>query len=64
MLPGWRCRLAPSSPSLNVGVGQALQLAAQVLAQLVHFYLADKAYGLGVADRMGLKGAVLIQAAE
>ena len=24
----------------------------------------NKAYGLGVADRMGLKGAVMIQAAE
>ncbi|NBJ09561.1 catalase [Microvirga arsenatis] len=35
-----------------------------VRRQVVHFYLADKAYGLGVADRMGLKGAVLIQAAE
>ncbi len=35
-----------------------------VKRQIVHFYLADKAYGLGVADRMGLKGAVMIQAAE
>jgi catalase len=35
-----------------------------VKRQIVHFYLAEKAYGLGVADRMGLKGAVLIQAAE
>ncbi|MBJ6125171.1 catalase [Microvirga splendida] len=35
-----------------------------VRRQIVHFYLADKAYGLGVADRMGLKGAVMIQAAE
>ena len=32
--------------------------------QIAHFYRADPAYGLGVADRMGLKGAVLIQAAE
>ncbi len=35
-----------------------------VKRQIVHFYLADKAYGLGVAERMGLKGAVLIEAAE
>jgi catalase len=35
-----------------------------VKRQIVHFYLADKAYGLGVADRMGLKGTVMIQAAE
>jgi catalase len=35
-----------------------------VKRQVVHFYLADKGYGLGVADRMGPKGAVMIQAAE
>ncbi|HST94018.1 MAG TPA: catalase [Microvirga sp.] len=47
-------------------IAEAMQGVPQeiVKRQIVHFYLADKAYGLGVADRMGLKGAVLIQAAE
>jgi len=53
MLPGRRCRLAPGSPSLNVGVGQALQLAAQVLAQLVHLDLADLGVGLRGFDQRG-----------
>jgi catalase len=47
-------------------IAEAMQGVPQeiVKRQIVHFYLADKAYGLGVADRLGLKGAVLIQAAE
>jgi catalase len=36
-----------------------------VKRQVAHFYLADKAYGLGVAERMGLApGEAAIQAAE
>jgi catalase len=36
-----------------------------VPAEIVHFYLADKAYGLGVAERMGLSPVdVIPQAAE
>ena len=59
MTPDEQDRLMDNIAEAMQGVPEAI-----VKRQIVHFYLADKAYGLGVADRMGLKGAVLIQAAE
>jgi catalase len=48
-------------------IAEAMQgVPAEIVKrQIVHFYLADKAYGLGVAERMGLSPAEAItQAAE
>jgi catalase len=59
MTPDEQGRLMDNIAEAMQGVPQEI-----VRRQIVHFYLADKAYGLGVADRMGLKGAVMIQAAE
>jgi catalase len=59
MTPEEQGRLMDNIAEAMQGVPQEI-----VKRQVVHFYLADKAYGLGVADRLGLKGAVLIQAAE
>ncbi len=59
MTPDEQSRLMDNIAEAMRGVPQDI-----VCRQIVHFYLADKAYGLGVADRMGLKGAVMIQAAE
>ncbi|MBB3020186.1 catalase [Microvirga lupini] len=59
MTPDEQSRLMDNIAEAMQGVPQEI-----VKRQIVHFYLADKAYGLGVADRMGLKGAVMIQAAE
>jgi len=59
MTPDEQNRLMDNIAEAMQGVPEEI-----VRRQVVHFYLADKAYGLGVADRMGLKGAVLIQAAE
>jgi catalase len=59
MTPDEQSRLMDNIAEAMQGVPQEI-----VKRQIVHFYLADKGYGLGVADRMGLKGAVMIQAAE
>jgi catalase len=59
MTPDEQGRLMDNIAEAMQGVPEEI-----VKRQIVHFYLADKAYGLGVADRMGLKGAVMIQAAE
>ncbi|MCG7393080.1 catalase [Microvirga sp. ACRRW] len=59
MTPDEQNRLMDNIAAAMQGVPEEI-----VKRQIVHFYLADKAYGLGVADRMGLKGAVMIQAAE
>jgi catalase len=47
-------------------IAEAMQGVPEAIVkrQIVHFYLADKAYGLGVAERMGLNGAAITQAAE
>ena len=52
--------------ALMDNIAEAMQGVPEeiVKRQIVHFYLADKAYGLGVAERMGLKDAVRIEAAE
>ncbi|MBB4038632.1 catalase [Microvirga flocculans] len=59
MTPEQQGRLMDNIAEAMQGVPQEI-----VKRQIVHFYLADKAYGLGVADRMGLKGEVAFQAAE
>lgn len=47
MLPVRWCGLPTSSPSLNVGVGESLELASQVLTQLVNLDVAQLGIGLG-----------------
>ncbi|WP_243369450.1 catalase [Microvirga solisilvae] len=59
MTPEEQSRLMDNIAEAMQGVPEEI-----VKRQIIHFYLADKAYGLGVAERMGLKGAVMIQAAE
>lgn len=62
----FRLMMPEEQGRLMDNIAEAMQgVPAEIVKrQIVHFYLADKAYGLGVADRMGLKGAVMIQAAE
>ncbi len=59
MTPDEQARLMDNIAEAMQGVPQHI-----VKRQIVHFYLADKAYGLGVAERMGLKGTAIVQAAE
>jgi catalase len=59
MTPEQQGRLMDNIAEAMQGVPERI-----VKRQIVHFYLADKAYGLGVAERLGIKGAVLTEAAE
>ena len=59
MTPDERGRLMDNIAEAMQGVPEHI-----VKRQIVHFYLADKAYGLGVAARMGLNAAAIVQAAE
>jgi catalase len=60
MTPEQQARLMDNIAEAMQGVPAEI-----VKRQIVHFYLADKAYGLGVAERMGLSPAEAItQAAE
>ncbi len=60
MTPDAKARLMDNIAEAMQGVPAEI-----VKRQIVHFYLADKAYGLGVAERMGLSHAEAItQAAE
>ncbi|HEY8381830.1 MAG TPA: catalase [Microvirga sp.] len=67
--PGNLFRLlsAEEQGRLMDNIAEAMQGVPEMIVkrQIVHFYLADKAYGLGVAARMGLSPAEAItQAAE
>jgi catalase len=60
MTPDQQGRLMDNIAAAMQGVPSEI-----VKRQVAHFYLADKAYGLGVAERMGLAaGEAAIQAAE
>ena len=53
MLPCGGVGLASASPSLNVGAGEPLELAAQIFAQLVHLDVVQLGVGLGRLDQRG-----------